>query len=475
VKKVQLKINRATKQIVLMLAFAGAIGYSAFSDAPANVRVAVAPFMGFVAAFKKKGVELSEDEEKQFKAMDEVLMKGFEGVVTDTVLTEKLNALKSELSPESIKKLGEQADEINETLKAQAAAIDQLKTMGSTPQGGKVKSLKQQIKDALGTENAQKALGRIKNLEVGAMGGEFEVKAATDMTMSGTTAYTTAGTNIAIAQPEFIPGLNDVARNQPFIMQILNVMPTSSENIVYVEKYNPQGSADWVGEGDASPEVSFDIVISNSRAKTVTAHIKISTEMLEDLDYIAAAIQKELIYQAAIEVDTFLLQGNGSGDNLKGIKAFAPAYTLTSSQLSTTNPNNCDAILAAATQIVSKNFTPDIAVLNPIDFAQTKLLKGNTGYYIVNPNNNDSTWAGIRVVQSNQVPIGYTMVMDSSKTNVQPYKDATISYGWVDDDFIKRLVTVQIRQRLHSYIKTNDVDAFVYDELANIKTALTQV
>lgn len=470
-KKITYKIRKGTKELILGLAILATLGLSTTTHSAKKAGASFA-LIGLVATFKKKGIELDADELKHYEAIDEAFENHTKGLVTTEALTTQFNEIKAAMTPEALKKLVDAHEEINETLKAQALAIDQLKTMGGT-NTNTTKTLKQQVKDELSKPAVKEMLGRMKGKDLNCQGGQFEVKAATDMTLSGTTAYTTAGTNIAIAQPEFIPGLNNVARNQPFIMQLLNVRPTSSENIVFVEKYNPQGSAIWVGEGAASPEVSFDIIISNSRAKMVTAHIKISTQMLDDLDYIAGAVENELIYQAAIATDTFLLQGNGTGDNLKGIKAFAPAYTLTT--LTTTTPNNCDAILAAATQIVSSNFVPDIAVLNPIDFAQTKLLKGTTGYYIVNPNNNDSTWAGIRVVQSNQVPIGYTMVMDSRKTNVQPYMNPAISYGWVNDDFIKHLVTIQITQRLHSYIMANDVNAFVYDTLSNIKTAITAV
>lgn len=437
----------------------------------AKATLAFVPF-GLVAAMKKNGVVLDAESEKEYlgleKSLNEALEAHLKGQLTDSELETKLKDIKLGMTPDQEKSF----TDLDTAFKALQAQVDQMKTMTNGPQG-KGKSLKEQIREGLEKAENKLIVEKMKNGDAGTSGFKFEVKAAADMATTTTTAYTTAGTAITMSQPEFIPGLNNVARNKPFIFPLMNVKPTSSANIVYVEKYNPQGAAAWVGEGVAAPKVSFDIQVSNSRAKMVDAYIHVSSQMLDDIDYIAAAIEEELLYQIAISVDTFILQGDGTGDNLKGIKAFAPAYSLTT--LTTTSPNNCDAILAAATQIVVDNFAPDIAVMNPIDFAQTKLLKGSTGYYIVNPNNQDSTWAGIRVVQSNQVPVGYIMVMDSSKTNIHPYQNFTLSYGMINDDFIKNLVVIKGVQRMHSYIKVNDINAFVYDTLANIKTAITAV
>lgn len=430
--------------------------------------------VGLVATFKKKGIELSAEEEEQFKAMDEAFENHTKGFISADDFKKQFDEIKGAMSPEALKKMVEEANkEISDTLTKQAVMIEQLQKSGMPGGPSEAKSLREQIKEQLSKPEYVTSLKGFKDKQIGTQGFQFGVKAAGNMTSAGTTAQTTAATAIAFPTPEFIPGLNNIARNQPFILQIMNVMPTSKENIVFSEKINVQGSANWVGENAAANQVSFDIQLTNSRAKMVTAYIKVSTQMLDDVDYIASEIEKELIYQIAISIDTFLLQGDGTGDNLKGIASFASGYTLTS--LSTPEPNNCDAILACATEIASENFRPDLAILNPIDYAQTKLIKSSTGEYVVNPNNANDVWAGVRVVQSNQVPLGYTMVMDSSKTNVYRYQDFMLSYGWINDDFIKHMVTITAHQRMHNFVKSNDTNAFVYDSLADIKAAITAV
>jgi HK97 family phage major capsid protein len=439
-----------------------------------NVSYAFVPF-GLVAAMKKNGITMSTEEEKEYQALEKSINDALEsaqkGLITEAELKEEIKKINSGMTEEQKTKF----DELDTLVKEQQKHIDQLKTAGNP--GGAVapKSLKEQIKSELQKEENKKERNSMKSGPMGSKGFNIEIKAG-DMTLAGTTAYTTAGTAIAIAQPEFIPGLNNVARNMPFIMQLLNVNGTTSENIIYSEKLNPTGSASWVAENAASGEVDFDIQLTNSRAKMVTAYISVATQMLDDIDYMASEIEKELIYQIAIKIDTWLLQGDGAANSIKGIKAFASAYVLAgATAVTTTSPNTIDCIMAMATQIAYDNFRPDIAVINTIDYNQTKLLKGSTGYYLINPNADGGKWGGITVVPSNQVPVGTVMVMDSSKTNVYRYQDFTLSYGWINDNFIKHMVSIQAQQRLHSFIKVNDANAFCYDTIANVKAAITAV
>lgn len=431
--------------------------------------------VGIVASFKKKGIELDEDEKKQYEAMDEAFSDYTKGLISEKTFTDQFSSIWKELTAEQkgvfLKEVG--ISDMEETLKKQAVLIDQIKNSGIPGSGGKPMTLREQIKAELSKPDNLKALADMKSKKVGTQGPTFEVKAAGTMTVAGATAYTDAATNIAFPQPEFIPGLNDIARNQPFILQYLNVRPTGKANILFTEKINPEGAAAWVGEGTAASQVDFDIEINDSRAKMVDAFIKVSVQMLDDVDYIAAEIEKELIYQIAIKLDTDLIQGDGTGENLKGIDAYVGGYVMTG--FTTTNPNNWDCVLAAATQISVDNFRPDIAFMNTKDYNQTLAIKGTTGHYVVNPNNDKNKWAGIMVVPSNQIAEGKVLVMDSSKTNCYNYKDFQLSYGWVNDDFTNNLVTIMGAQRVHFFIKANDVNAFVSDDLANIKAAIAAV
>ncbi len=430
----------------------------------------------FVAAIKKKKEDwdaLTPEEQATFQKMDKVLEDNFLGYSTKEETEIQFNEIKNQLSPESLKKLIDSANkEYVGEMETMKIKMDQLATMGGKPSGG-AKNFKDMIKaDLMKAENAAMRL-KMKNEVNEQVNFKMEYKAVT-ITESGTTA----GTNypLSFPSPEVIPGLNNVARNQPFILQLMNVQGTNRENIVYQEKDTVSGNAGWVAENAASSQVSFGVKISNSTAKMVSAYVEVTTQALDDVDYLASEIEKEILYQCAISLDTGILQGTGAGNSLYGIAYYASAYVLSgATAVTTTLPNTMDCVLACATQIAYDNFRPDICVLNTIDYNQVKMLKGTTGYYLVNPNANNDRWGGITVVPSNQVPVGQIMVMDSMRSNIFKYQDFTISFGWINANFINHVVTIMGQMRVHSFVKSNDVNAFVYDTLANVKAAITTV
>lgn len=373
-----------------------------------------------------------------------------------------------------------------EAVKNQAIAIQKLNDNGLKASSELKLSIASQLK-AFKDANPEKwesfknheqlSFGTTKAPEV--KGGKPEVQAGIELKFYSKAAATMTvanNTNGSAFVPtiEMVPGLVPIARNQPFIEQYANTSSTSSSRIVWVEKTNPQGQAGMTAEGALKPLISFEIKTNESIARKVTDKIKVSTEMLDDIDFIAGEIENELKYQVDIKVDNQLLSGDGTGVNLKGITTYVGGYVLTTVK-TTGTPNDADAIRAAVTQPISLNFRTNYAFINPIDAANMDLTKNSQGSYIIPPFQSASglVIAGVPIVETNQMPIGSLLVGDMTKFVVRNYKSFAIQYGWVNDDFELNLVTIIGERRLHCYIADNNVGAFVYDTFANIKTAIT--
>lgn len=345
------------------------------------------------------------------------------------------------------------------------ASVKALKE-GAIVKNAKGKSLREQIKEQM-IANPEKWAAFIKG-EAKGFGMELVFKAPATMTVA-----TNTGGSAYLPEVEMVPGFTDLSRNRAFLEQYSNSSSTARSRIVWVEKTNPEGQAEFIGEGELKPLIDFEWKTNRSDAKKVADKIKISTEMLDDIDFMAAAIENELRYQVDIAVDEGLLSGDGTGDNLKGITEYAGAYVLTTVQ--TTTPNNSDAILASSTQVKTLNFMATHAFVNPIDYANMLLQKSTTGEYVIPPfaAADGLTIGGVKIIESNQILVGSVLVGDMTKFVVRNYKPFGIQYGWVNDDFEKNLVTVIGERRLHDYVADNNTGAFVYDTFANIKTAIT--
>lgn len=394
--------------------------------------------------------EKTEEEKLMDKIKSEVkgILDGERGTTLD-----RLKHLETQL--EGLKDFAALKDEHVQLM----GAVKALKEKGAAQKESK--SVRDQIKSFL--EANPDKYNQFKNGEIKRIEIPIDLKAAGTMLVS-----TNTGSSSYLPTREIVPGVNDIARVTPSIEQYVNGSPTSSANIVWVNKKNQEGTAAMTAEGALKSQVDFELATETSTAKKVTAFTKVSTEMLDDIDFIAAEIENEIKYQIDIKVSSQLLTGDGTGQNLNGITDYAGQYVLTT--VLTTAPKKGDAIIAAATQIKSLHFMPTHAFVSVIDHANMMIEKDTTGQPILNR----LAELGLTVVASNEITTGNVLVADMSKYIKRDYKPLSISYGWVDDDFTKNLVTILGERRLHTYCSENNTGAFVYDTFANILTAITQ-
>jgi HK97 family phage major capsid protein len=417
------------------------------------------------AAYKSDG-EDGNDERTQLlkdiqkKVGDEIEKRGF---VPKSEVESLISKQFEGMDLEALRKYKKDSEENAETIRNMAEKLEKMekRAQGTTD---RTPSLAQQIRSQI--ESRKQEWDDFRARKVTSF--PLELRAAGTMLIS-----TNTGSSAYLPEPEIVPGLVDLPRNKPFMMTISNVTNTNKARIVWAEKRNPDGNAAFIGEGVVKPLIDFDIVTVDSVAKKAADAIKVSTEMLDDIDFMAGEIEKELQYKVEIVASEGLLSGDGTGDNLKGLDAFAGGFVATG--IETTDPNNADAIRAAIAQIRSLNFNANMAVINPIDAANMELEKGTDGHYLIPPfkSADGTTISGVKVIEDNGIPVGYVLVGDMTRFRVRVYKPFTASYGWENDDFRKNLVTIIGEMRLHSYVPGNEVGAFVYDTFANIKSAIT--
>lgn len=392
--------------------------------------------------------------------------------------TERLTEIDTKL--ESMKEFAAVKAEVA-NLQAMVKAMKELGINGKEKLGG---SVKEQMTALIGKAEGENKGGtqreawekfckhETNGFELKLDSSKFSRKAASTMQISdhnGGSAYN--------PQVELVPGYVDLVRNHPFIEDYANSSATDKTRIAYVEKKNPQGQCAFTAEGGLKPLIDFTWATSIASVKKVADKIKISTEMLDDIDFMAAAVELELHYQVDIVTDNELLSGSGVDPHLSGISILVGGYVLGAGVINTILPNNVDAIVAGTAQLESLNFTPNLAFVNPIDGANMMLVKTSLGEYTESPSvvvvqNGIPYIGGVRLVKTNQIPVGKFLLADMTRFMIRNYKPFVIQYGWVNDDFEKNFVTVIGERRLASYIYSNHLGAFIYDTFANVKTAI---
>ncbi|CAB4198880.1 major_cap_HK97, phage major capsid protein, HK97 family, partial [uncultured Caudovirales phage] len=244
---------------------------------------------------------------------------------------------------------------------------------------------------------------------------------------------------------------------------------TGSAAYVWVNKKNPLGAAGFIGPGVAKPGISFELATETSNAKKIAVSDKVATELLQDIPGMASYIQQELAYQLKAKMNTTLMTGASSSTVPAGIQTLSTTFTLTT--IATANPGNWDAIVALVAQLRSGNLMGPVTVfMNPVDYANMKLHKAASQGQLFIPSESGAT-----IVEDNNIAVGYIQAAILPYYRILIYQDFTVAFGWENDDFTKNLVTTIAEMRVHQMFSENYTGAFIYDTLANIKTAITAV
>lgn len=416
--------------------------------------------------FNKEGLtgdnlKLVEDLEKRFAELPDG--KDANEQLRSIGLLDKDN--KPTVDLEKLKEmLGDDDKGIRSILKAQGEALTALQENNNKPNqnlstADQIRAWQEENKEAL----AQLKAGVKVDLP------PLQLRVATSPMLKSTQAANPVPYYIDMGAPVY-----DLIRIKPTFWNRLRKGRTSLSSFPWVNKTNKQGNAAFIGEGVLKPLASFDLTPETSNAKKVAEAMKMSTELLYDVEGFETMVENELRYEVEMAANTAVLTGTLSSTSPAGVTTIASPYTLVG--VETTNPNNADAIRAAKAQLISLFFDRDIvAFINPVDAANMDLTKADdSGVYMLPPftTSDGRVIAGVPVIEDNNIPVGYLLIGDMDKYRILMYQDFHIAWGWENDDFRKNLITVLGEMRIHQYSSANWAGAFVYDTFANIKTAI---
>lgn len=390
---------------------------------------------------------------------------------------------------EVIKALGEKIDAMKNDTVTKAELIElmsqvkALETQGAemSEQKSKVEEIAMRVLE-LETKGvpaqAQKTLNSIleeKKDELSSLKDNRSGSVQFVMKVAGTMAESTNITG-EIPQGEREAGITRVVRRQPYILQLVNVGTIMSNLWQWVEQKNPDGGAAMTAEGAAKSQADFDLVLAEASVKKVTAYIKVTKEMLDDVELLRSEIDQELTELINLTIDAQVLSGSGVGTNLTGIITNATAWAAGSFALSIPTPNKYDVLVTAINQVNNAQFMPNYIVLHPSDVAAMKLEKGTDGHYLI-PRFSavDGTMIeGIRVIENTGMTVDKFLVGDFTKSGVRFKEGITVNVGYENDDFTKNLVTILAEARLVHRVKSNHYGAFVYGDFSDAIQALTK-
>lgn len=301
----------------------------------------------------------------------------------------------------------------------------------------------------------------------------FTVKAVGNMT----SANISGGD---VPQSQRIAGFNTIASRAPRLLDLFTSANATSNKIDWVYQSGKEGAAGGTAEGILKNQIDFDLVVASQSVVKRTAFVKVTTEMLQDVDFIQSEINNELVRELLKDVEATAYSGDNTGSNLNGVRTVAAAFAAGTFALTVDNANNADVLAVAVNQIkIAEQGQPTHILMHPSDVTALKLYKVSTTdrRYVDRLMMIGSTlvFDGIPIVETTLVTVGEYLVGAFDLATMYTKEDMNIEIGMDSDDFTKNFRTILIEWRGALVVKNNDRTAFVKGVFATDAAALETI
>lgn len=276
----------------------------------------------------------------------------------------------------------------------------------------------------------------------------------------------TAGATGAAVETTRLPGILALPQRRLTVRDLISPGRMDGNALEYVRETGFTNSAAPVAETAAKPEsdLKFDLVTTS--AKVIAHWMKASRQILDDFSQLRSIIDQRLLYGLAYVEEGQLLNGDGTGQNLHGIIPQATAYA---AAFTPDAPTAIDTLRLAQLQAALAEYPATGHVMHPTDWARIELEKDTTGRYIIgNPQGmiGPTLW-GLPVVATQAIAVD-KFLTGAFRLGAQLFDrwDARVEAGFVNDDFIKNLVTILAEERLA--LAVYRPEAFIYGDLGYV-------
>ncbi len=229
-------------------------------------------------------------------------------------------------------------------------------------------------------------------------------------------------------------------------------------------------AAAMVAEGATFPESTATFIERTMPIRKIGDTLPVTEEFGEDAQLAAAELERFLDINVNTVVDSQIINGDGTGQNLTGLLASAPDYTPVASGIAGANIK--DLVRKMRTAIVKtrgSKYNPDIVVMNSDTFDRYYLAKDLDNNYLFDAVN--GTIAGLAVVEDNNMPDNQLVVGDRRFATIYEKSGVVISEGLVNAQFTADTKTIKARKRIAMLIRVVDRTGFLH--CTNVTTALT--
>lgn len=284
-------------------------------------------------------------------------------------------------------------------------------------------------------ERASASSGRFGRIEAGTVASREALAAEIGTTTVG-----------GLIRPDY-RGLQ-VAPQRPLdILDLVSTGTTDSNSIEYTQSSGINSGALEVAEGALKPELDLTFTDADAPVRTIAGWLKLRKQTLSDAPALRSFVDGQLRYAVRRRLNDQVANGNGTGQNLRGILQTTGRQvpTVTATQ------NLLDRLLRGITVILLTDQAANGVAVNPLQWEQILTLRDRSGgeddtggYLGGGPFGTTArTVWGLPLVGTAAIPAAKGLVGDFTKSQVLIREAVQVLFSDSDqDDFIRNRVTM---------------------------------
>lgn len=227
-------------------------------------------------------------------------------------------------------------------------------------------------------------------------------------------------------------------------------------------------AAAMVAEGAAFPESTAKWQEYSLKVRKIGDTLPVTEEFFEDEERAAAELEMFLDTNVNSKIDDQIVNGDGTGENLKGLLASVPAFTAVASGIP--SANIYDLVKKVRTDITKtrgSKYRPDMVVFNSDTLDRLQLEKDANDSYIFRDVMNIGA---MEIVIDDNLADNVMVVGDSRFASIYEMGGVVLSKGEINAQFTSDMMTIKARKRLLFLIR--NVDQTGFRKVTNITSAL---
>lgn len=394
------------------------------------------------------------------KTAEELMIEKFQSE-SEKAITKALNAFKEgDEQYKAIKSIQEQIAKLkpeeSEVVKTLVKNLDEL--------GVQVKGLLEKPAGKPSTKTADVLKANMEKLRLIAKGGNDVI----DLQIKAVSNRASIDSN---EQAFDLPDIGQLATRKITMYDLfpkLNIGTSNNNGVIRYYDWDEDTTvraAAMIAEGGNFPESTAKFKKYSLELQKVGDTLPVTAEFFEDEAMFAAELEMFLKINMALKKDAQIANGDGTGNNLKGLFASVSSYTLPVAG-TVQNATIYDLIVKVSEAITTTGgakYMPNFAVMNIADINKMKLAKDELGNYIMPPfvSRDGSQVGTIVVFEANIVAANSMVIGDSRFARIYEKNGLMVERGYGDGQFIADEMTLKVRERLAFLIRTADKSGFL--------------